>query len=152
MLCLEAERDLILLTIRMPNGKPVAPEENSQFDTFFIVSTFRNILANELSALNNNCKKALLRGTLFRMLFQGGSTYMEEGEMRRLMERVMPSAVGTLSDDFQMLKGEASEYVKELVKNKCMLDVGRYDVGWLTCTKVGREHIPWRAGKKEGDD
>jgi hypothetical protein len=149
---LEAERDLMLLTIRMPNGKPVAPEEYSQFDTFFIVSTFRNILANEFSALKNNRKKALFRGTLFRKLFQGRSAYMEEHEMRRLMERVMPSAVGTLSEDLQMLKGEASEYVKELAENECMLDVGRYDVGWLTCTKVGREDIPWRVGEKERDD
>jgi hypothetical protein len=148
-MCLEAERDLLLLTVHMRNNKPASVEENSQFDTWFIVSNFRDILAKELSALDVNRKKSLLRGTLFRKIYQGGSAYMEESEMRRLMERVMPSAASNLSEDLGMLKGEASEYVRELAENGCLVDVEKYGVGWLTCTKVGRGDIPWYAGKVE---
>jgi hypothetical protein len=152
ILCLEAERDLLLLIIRMHNGEPVSPEHNSQFDTWFVVSNFRNILAANLYALDRDRKKNLSRGTLFRKIYAGGSAYMEEGEMRRLMERILPSAVGCLSENLGMLKREASEHVKELAENECLLDVGRYEVGWLTCTKVGDEDIPWRAGEKEVEE
>jgi hypothetical protein len=149
VMCLEAERDLMLLTIRMHNNKPASVEENSQFDTWFIVSTFRDILARELASLDDNRKKSLSRGTLFQKIYHGGSAYMEESEMRRLMERIMPSAASNLSEDLGMLKREASECVRELAENGCLLDVERAEVGWLTCTKVGREDIPWYSEKME---
>jgi hypothetical protein len=144
--CLQAERDILLLTINVHNG-PVQFHQTSDFDTWFIVNTFRDILAQEFTALDAKRDATLHRGTMFRKLRKGGSAYMDYEQMRRLMERVMPSAVENLSEDLGILKGEASGYVKELARNELMLDVHAEgnEVGYLTCVKVGKEDIPWRA-------
>jgi hypothetical protein len=151
--CTEVERDLLLLTIhvgRNTNSHPVSPLPNSEFDTWFIVSTFRSILAQEFTTLDNKHKKPLLRGTMYRKI-RKAEGYMSYEEMRRMMEQVMPSAVSNLSEDLAMLKREASEYVKDLARNECLLDVEEQHVGWLTCVKVGKKDILWRAEEREGD-
>ena len=151
-LCTEVERSLLLLTIhvgRNANSHAVSPVTNSEFDTWFIVSTFRSILGKELTELDNNRKKPLLRGTMFRKI-RKGEGYMPYEDMRRMMEQVMLSSVQNLSEDLAMLKREASVYVEELARNECLLDVEGQKVGWLTCVNVGKEDIPWRAG--DGDE
>ncbi|KAF1851016.1 uncharacterized protein K460DRAFT_412639 [Cucurbitaria berberidis CBS 394.84] len=146
-LCLEAERELLLLTIYV-RSKPVQPQEKSQFDTWFIVQNFRDILAREFNTLENDRKKSMRRGAIFRKIRKGGSLYMSYEEMRRLMERIMPSAVDNLSEDLTLLKKHASGIVEELAANELMLDVEANHVGYLTCTKVGDEDILWRAGQQ----
>ncbi|KAF1839006.1 hypothetical protein BDW02DRAFT_594081 [Decorospora gaudefroyi] len=142
-LCTETERSLLLLTIHTPTGHPVCASENAQFGTWFVVATFRDILARELHTLYASNKAALKRGMLFRKLARGGEDYMGFGEMRRLMLRVMPSAVDSLEEDLEILKGEAAVYVQALVRNEALVDVEAEDVGWLTCTVVRGEDIPW---------
>ena len=39
--------------------------------------------------------------------------------------------------------------MEDLAKNESLLDVDGQKVGWLTCVKVGKEDIPWRAGEGE---
>jgi hypothetical protein len=150
-LCLETERDLLLLTINAPNSQPVSPMVPNQFDTWYVVATFRDVLAKELLALDKNRKAALLRGRFFRKIAQGGSNYMAYEEMRRMMEQVMPSAVADLGEDLAMLKEAAKKDVKLLARNEALLDVGVEEngVGWLTCTKMGKEDIPWLAEREE---
>ncbi|CAI9635699.1 unnamed protein product [Alternaria burnsii] len=146
--CAEVERELLLLTIhvgRGTNNHAVSPLTNSEFDTWFIVSTFRSILGQELISLDNNRKKPLLRGNMFRKI-KKGEGYMPYEDMRRMMEQVMPSAVQNLSEDLAMLKREASIYVEDLARNECLLDVEAQKVGWLTCVKIEKEDIPWGSG------
>lgn len=79
---------------------------------------------------------------------------MEYEEMRRLMERVMPGAIESLSEDLALLKRSASEIVEDLAVNELMLDVEAKTsskVGYLTCTKVDVEDIPWRAGGRQSE-
>lgn len=150
--CTEVERDLLSLTIhvgRGANSHPVSLLTNSEFDTWFIVSTFRSILAQEFTNLHEDRKGSLRRGTTYRKIWKGEG-YMPYEDMRRMMEQVMPSAVPNLSEDLAILKREASVYVADLAKNESLLDVERQKVGWLTCVKVGKGDIPWRAG--EGKD
>lgn len=144
-MCIEAERDLLLLTINVRGG-PVVPQENSMFGTWFVVCTVRDILAREFTALSDNKKASLHRGSIFRKIRQGGSAYMDYEGMWRLMERVMTSAVESLSEDLGLLKEFAAGYMEELARNELCLDVGVFGIGYLTCTKVDREDIPWRVG------
>jgi hypothetical protein len=139
-LCHETERDLLLLTITVPTG-PVQPHLPSQFDTWFTVQTFRDTLAQQIHALDCDRKKSLKRGTLFRKMRKG--EYMPYEEMRRLMARVMPSAVEGLEEDLGLLKECARGIVEEVCVDEGMVDGEREGVGWLTCVKIGREDIPW---------
>ncbi|KAI4663605.1 uncharacterized protein J4E78_004021 [Alternaria triticimaculans] len=123
--CTEIERDLLLLTIHVGRGAsshPVSLLVNSEFDTWFIVSTFRSILAQEFTNLHDDCKGSLRRGTIYRKIWKGEG-YMPYEDMRRMLEQVMPSAVASLSEDLAILKREASAYVEDLAKNESLLDV-----------------------------
>jgi hypothetical protein len=143
-MCLEVERDVLFLTIQVHKG-PVTPQEASQFDTWFIVQTFRDILAREFNALDrlSDSKRSMARGAMYRKL--KSVAYMPPEEMRRMMQQIMPGAVDSLEEDLGMLKEYASEIVADLAKNELMLPVEAHKIGYLTCTKVGREDIPWRA-------
>mgnify|MGYP003624084656 CR=1 FL=1 len=68
---------------------------------------------------------------------------MPDEEMRRLMARVMPSAVEGLEEDLGLLKECARGIVEEVCVDEGMVDGEREGVGWLTCVKIGREDIPW---------
>lgn len=147
----ELERDILLLTITTgakQHCKPVQPHLPAQFDTWFVVSTFRHILSSHFAELDANPLGALQRGTLFRKLGKGGDAYMAYAEMRRLMGNVMPSVLEGLEEDLEILKESVREYVKGLARNECCLDVNEEGagVGWLTCVKVGRGDVPWLAG------
>ncbi|KAI4691232.1 uncharacterized protein J4E84_003523 [Alternaria hordeiaustralica] len=149
--CTEIERDLLLLTIHVGRGAsshPVSLLVNSEFDTWFIVSTFRSIIAQEFTNLHDDPKGSLRRATIYRKIWKGEG-YMPYEDMRRMLEQVMPSAVASLSEDLAILKREASAYVEDLAKNESLLDVERQKVGWLTCVKVGKGDIPWRAGEQK---
>ena len=65
-------------------------------------------------------------------------------EVRRMVQRVMPSAVNTLDEDLTILKEYASDVVRDLARNELSLDVEEHRVGWLTCVKVESGDIPWR--------
>lgn len=145
---LEVERELLLLTITsQPRKEPYRCDVSSQFDTWFVVQLFRDTLANVLRQ-HDKSRPTLKRGTLFRKITAGGSRYMVYEEVRRMVQRVMPSAVDTLDEDLRILKEYASEHVKDLAKNELSLDAEEHGVGWLTCVKIEREDIPWRAGRE----
>ena len=150
-LCLEAEHALLLLTINV-GPRPVAPQHDSVFATWFVVATFRDILAREFRALELEQRDApLRRGTMFRKIARGGSAYMDYAEMERLIRKVMPCALDSLEEDLGLLKQFSKRYVAELARNELMIDGEAAGLGYLTCARVGREDIPWRAaGVGEG--
>jgi hypothetical protein len=149
-LCADVERELLLLTIQVHN-RSVEPLEHTQFDTWFTVQVFRDTLARTFHGLDTSSSKSVKRGTLFRKIRRGGAEYMPYEEVRRLMSRIMPSAVENLEEDLGLLKDFASEMVEEVAKNEALVDVEREKVGWLTCARIGKEDISWRAdGEKEG--
>ncbi|KAH7074584.1 hypothetical protein BKA63DRAFT_566250 [Paraphoma chrysanthemicola] len=151
-LCTQTERDLLTLTINVSGGA-VQPNVPSHFDTWFTVQVFCDTLAQQVNALDTDRKKSLKRGTLFRKIRKGGAEYMPYEEVRRLMERVMPSAVEGLEEDLGLLK----EYAKGIVEEVCVDEgmVGTEGEGkgegvrWLTCVKIGKGDIPWEDEWKE---
>ncbi|KAH6622197.1 hypothetical protein C7974DRAFT_377795 [Boeremia exigua] len=143
---LEVERQLLLLTITRTERKvPFRCDVNSEFDTWFVVQLFRDTLTNALRQ-HDALEPSIKRGEFFRKIRAGGSRYMVYEEVRRMMQRVMPSAVDTLDEDLGLLKEFASRFVENLARNELSLDVEENKVGWLTCVKIEREDIPWRAG------
>ncbi|KZM19510.1 hypothetical protein ST47_g9423 [Ascochyta rabiei] len=147
MQVLETERELLLLTITTKRGIPYSAESHSQFDTWFVVQMFRDTLTNVFRQ-HDASKPSLKRGNLFRKIRADGSTYMAYEDVRRMVQAVMPSAVETLGEDLRILKEFASEIVENLARNELSLDVEENKVGWLTCAKVEKEYIPWRAGER----
>lgn len=66
-------------------------------------------------------------------------------DVRMLVQMVMASVVETLGEDLRILKEYAGRIVQELARHGLCLDVEENKVGWLTCAKLGREDVPWRA-------
>jgi hypothetical protein len=150
-LCMEVERELLLLTIHMHKSGPVEPHQHSHFDTWFVVQTFRDTLARTFHSLEQDRQGSLKRGALFRKIGKGGEEYMSAGEMRRLISRIMPSAVENLEEDLGMLKDVAKGVVKDVARNELIMDVEGQGVGYLTCVRIGKEDIPWKATGIEQD-
>jgi hypothetical protein len=145
-LCMETERELLLLTIHIHKFGPVEPHQHSPFDTWFMVQTFQNTLARTFHTLETDSKAPLKRGALVRKIKKGGEEYMGLGEMRRLIGRIMPSALGNLSENLDMLKGVASEVVEDVSRNELVMDVQEgKGMGYLTYVKIGDRDIPWKA-------
>lgn len=143
---LEVERELLLvLTILTSRGVPFSSTIPSQFDTSFTIQLFRDTLASALRSHDSH-NPSLRRGALFRKLKRGGSAYMAFEDVRKMVSRVMPSAVEELDENLGILKGKASEIVSDLARNETSLDLEENKVGWLTFVRIGRENIPWRAG------
>jgi len=67
-------------------------------------------------------------------------------EVRRMVQRVIPSAIETLGGDLKIVKEYASDYVKDLARNELSLEE-EHGVGLLTCSKIERDDILWRAGE-----
>jgi hypothetical protein len=146
-MCTDAERDLLLLTIQIGNT-PVEPSDHSQFDTWFVVQMFRDTLARTFHGLDCDSNRSLKRGTLYRRIRRGGTSYMPYEEMRRVIGRVMSSALECLEEDLDMLKRLASAIVREVARNELVLDVEESNVGYLTCVKIGKGNLPWLAHKE----
>lgn len=143
-LCTEVEREPFLLTIELSTG-PAKFQGVAEFNTCFIVSAFCVELARQFHALDMDRKKSLKRATIFKNICKDGDEYMPYAATRRLVGRVMPSAVETLEEDFGMLKDHAKDIVEDVVKNELMLDMEAAEIGYLTCVKVGKEDLPWNA-------
>jgi hypothetical protein len=148
-MCVETERELLLLTIEMAKSGPVQPQHYNHFDTWFVVQLFRDTLARAFHALETAKDRTLKRGKLYRQIARGGDAYMPLAEMRKLVARVMPSASGGLEEDLGLLKGCAMGLVNDLVKNEAGVDVEAGAVGWLTCVRIGRGDVPWEIEGRE---
>jgi hypothetical protein len=142
-LCTDTERDLLLLTIETHRSVPVQPHNHAEFETWFIVQLYRDTLSTTFRTLENARDRTLKRGALYRKIRKGGVEYMPVEEMRSLVQRAMPSAVGNLEEDLGLLKGCARGIVEDVARNEALVDVEREGVGWLTCVKIERKDVPW---------
>jgi len=92
------ERELLLLTILTSRGVPFSSEPPSQFDTWFAIQLFRDTISSVLRSHDIN-RPSLRRGSLMRKIRQGGSAYMAYVDVRKMVSRVMPSAVEELDEN-----------------------------------------------------
>jgi hypothetical protein len=73
-------------------------------------------------------------------------------EVRRMVQGVMPSAVETFEEDLRIFKEYSSRILEDLANNELSLDVEASKVGRLTCAKVEKEDVPWRAELGENNN
>lgn len=146
----ETQRDLLTLTINNYEDEPVTASASSstEFNTWFVVTLFRDTLVREFNALG---RTTLKRGDLFRAIGKGGYAYMPYEETRTLLEEVMPCVLGNLKEDLNMLKEWAKGYVEDMVRNRTLVDVEGESIGWVTCAEIGEGDIFWEMeGKGAG--
>ena len=101
------ERELLLLTILTLCGAPFSCDISSQFDTWFAIQLFRDTIAGVLRS-HDERQPSLRRGVLFRKIRQGDSAYMAFEDVRKMVGRVIPSAVEELDENLGILKRKAN--------------------------------------------
>ncbi|KAF2275201.1 uncharacterized protein EI97DRAFT_379662, partial [Westerdykella ornata] len=139
-MCVDVDRDLLMVTIVGQDRKPVPCEDRSQRETWMIVQLFRDAIANGLRALER--KK---RGTCYRKILAGGSAYLDYPEIRDSCRKIMLTEWDDLAEDLKSLKAYASHIVEKVGANELMIDPDTNGIGYLTCVKVSAEDIPWRS-------
>ncbi|KAF2652351.1 hypothetical protein K491DRAFT_577216, partial [Lophiostoma macrostomum CBS 122681] len=138
---IETERDLFSCTIRIdPGNRPVFPV-GSQIETWLVVQLFRDTLANRFAALE---KSKRLSGTLVRQIKRAGDEYMDYEHVKELCRNILKSEWKDLAHDLKLIKGYAATIVSDLAKNELMIDPDEHGIGYLTCTKVRAQDIPWK--------
>lgn len=143
-LCTEIERDLLVITIETGRDqKPVSCEDRTQMESWMLVQVFRDAIAAGLHSVDKGNRKSLRRGTLYRRVHKGGSAYMEYEDVRSRCLGILQSNWRDLGGDLKILKGYASALVAEVAENQLMIDPDAHGIGYLTCTKIGPEDIPW---------
>ena len=145
--CVEAERDLLLATIKI-HDNPVEASDLENSDTWLPVQVFRDALARQIYSMGNNSKKAKNRGTFYRGIWK--ASYMETEEVRGTCQDIYKSKYKDLGDDLKQLKAYASGVVEELAENQLMIDPDAHKVGYLTCIKVEPQDIPWQGEGRSG--
>lgn len=143
-MCLEADRDLMLLTIEV-GGHPVSFNNGKTMETWLLVQIFRDQLAALLRSQRGSDDWALKRGKLYRKFHKGGSAYMDYENVQRQCKRLFGLADWSeLGDDLKNLKQYASAIVERLAKNELMLDLEEPSkIGYLTCVDIQKEDIPF---------
>lgn len=142
-MCLEAERDLLMLTIEV-GGKPVSCEHRKAIETWVLVQIFRDEVAAILRSQQGSDKWPLVKGKLYRKLHRGGSAYMDyERTLRRCTQIFSEANWRDLGDDLNNLKEYVSAIVEKLAKNELMIDpeADNINIGYLTCVDVQKEDV-----------
>ncbi|KAF2474117.1 uncharacterized protein BDR25DRAFT_385577, partial [Lindgomyces ingoldianus] len=139
--CTELERELLLVTIKVRRG-PVTPQDG-HVETWMLVQMFRDALATQLLSMRTPKQMTLRRGVVYRKLRKGGSEYMEIDEVRGVCRGIMQSDWKDLAEDLKILKEYAAAMVEDMAANELMIDPDAHGIGYLTCTKVKADDMPW---------
>lgn len=81
----------------------------------------------------------------------GGDKYLDNAAVEGFAQFFPMSrkARGSLDEQLGLLKEGVKGYVKELVKNRSMLDTKSFNIAHLTCTIVEKEDMPWAVGEEK---
>lgn len=88
----------------------------------------------------------------YHALAAGGNAYIDHEAVERFVQVFPLSAKGRgqFVDQVGLIKEDVKVFVMELCKGRCMLDLGRWPVGYLTCVDVGKGDLPWVEGERRG--
>lgn len=146
LLCVEIDRDLLMITINVGQGRnqePV-PCHRSQIETWMIVQLFRDTVARCLHNIDKPKQRSINRGSIYRKIHKGGSAYLGFEEVQIICHGTMQTSWRDLGGELNILKEYASEIVRDLARNELMIDPEEHKIGYLTCTKIKPEDIPWQ--------
>ncbi|KAH8663607.1 hypothetical protein BGZ60DRAFT_565649 [Tricladium varicosporioides] len=142
------------------DGQEVRIWKNNKatFDTFFVVSLWRDWFVGGISKTKSSRDKALeqpinssrniIDAVPYRLMGQGGEAYLPLGETLTLLRdfkgkdfaRWDPREV---NEDLMIMKLFAMKEVKPLLASESMLDLEAEGIGYFTCTKIANEELPW---------
>ena len=166
------EGRLFRLSLTTPRGDRVSPQ--NAYADWSAVSLFRHWLAENTTPLPPPTPKVNAQGSLrsppnanataaatvpsitssssgrvFRLLGQGGSSYLAHDELKRFVklrpEDYSRDSLKRFERRMEELKGLARETVKPLMRNYLELEGAGSGagLGYLTCTRVQEEDYPW---------
>jgi hypothetical protein len=149
-LCVEIDRDLLMITIEVGQGRnqePV-PCHRSLMETWMLVQLFRDTVSRSLHTINKPRQRSIERGSIYRKIHKGGSAYMEYEDVHCTCQGIMQTSWRDLGEELKVLKEYASEIVRDVAENELMIDPEAHKIGYLTCAKIKPEDIPWHGSSR----
>ncbi|CAI6315160.1 unnamed protein product [Periconia digitata] len=160
----KVEVKLFRLTLTTSRGERVTPSNN--WLEWMAVSLFRQWLAENTtpppipilksprqpSSRNGEAAPPpppppFNTGRIFRLLGQGGSTYLGHDECKRFLklspEHYNRENLKRFERRVEEIKNKAKDLVKPLMRNFLELDLREGGLPYLTCTKIDVEEFPW---------
>jgi hypothetical protein len=117
--------------------------DTSVFSTWLVVQIWRDWFCRQMASVHLNPHKT---GQLYRTLAKSGDAYLTAAEVKAVIEKIRePVKVDPeeLEEDLGLLKKFALEAVQGLCENNSMLDIQEAGIGYLTCTRIMDEELPW---------
>jgi hypothetical protein len=117
--------------------------DTSVFSTWLVVQIWRDWFCRQMATVHLNPHKT---GQLYRTLAKSGDAYLAAAEVKAVIEKIRePVKVDPdeLEEDLGLLKKFALEAVQGLCENNSMLDIQEAGIGYLTCTRIMDEELPW---------
>lgn len=111
--------------------------------TWLVVQIWRDWFCRQMASVHFSPDKA---GQLYRILAKAGDAYLTAAEVRAIIEKIrepVKTNFDELREDLDLLKKFAQEAVKVLCENNSMVDVQEAGIGYLTCTRILDEELPW---------
>jgi hypothetical protein len=140
--CLQIENDLFRNTI---NVHDIPTSYGRSRETWIVVACFRDWLGEAITRLRDSTNENWAEH--LRQMRKGDDAYLPYNELFTSLKgssgKPDHSAWAEVREDLQMLKQYAQECVEPLCKNELMLDVEAAKIGYLTCTTVKEEEMPW---------
>lgn len=149
------DRDLLLNTITTDDAQEIDIARSPE--TWLVAQMYRDAFASLINAIQiededgHQTPDPLQIGAVYRRLLRGGNEFLPLKEVYRKFEQLR---VGydhnVVLDDVMLLKGYASEKVREICRNGLLsnLEGADVDVGHLTCVEVGEHDMPWVVGRR----
>ena len=113
------------------------------FSTWLVVQIWRDWFCRQMVGVHLDPHKT---GQLYRTLAKSGDAYLPAEAVKAVVEKIrepIKAEPDELREDLELLKKFAQEAVKELCENNSMIDVQEAGIGYLTCTRIMDEELPW---------
>jgi hypothetical protein len=111
--------------------------------TWLVVQIWRDWFCQQMAEVHLQPHKT---GQLYRTLVKSGDAYLPTAAVKAAVEKIrepIKAEPDELSEDLELLKKFAQEAVKELCENNSMVDLQEAGIGYLTCTRIMDEELPW---------
>lgn len=120
----------------------------SQITAWMAMNLYRHWVGQHICA--DSTRYAEDEGYVFyTAVAAGGDAYLDAVAIEGFAHffPMSKKARNSLDEQLGLMKEGVKGYVKELVRNRSMLDTKSFQIAHLTCVKVEKEDMPWSKGK-----
>ncbi|KAI9772925.1 MAG: hypothetical protein M1840_008807 [Geoglossum simile] len=147
----DTERNLFLNTIRLGTRSATLSENNDyHFDTWMVVSVFRNWLANAIQECLEVNQEHL--PIYFHKMSKAGDAYLPLPAVELMLFKFNGAGFGrwtSLAEDLGLIKKFAEEEVRAITRSNLTLKVEDAKINYLTCSNIRMNEYPWVEGDSE---